>query len=193
MQLRFIVQVQLPFYWWCRMFKPTNQFLLFWPKYAGQFYWFTWHTCTHVMTLECHLYSILLDCSDLTYFDLWPCDFSRAEPYFLLSFLLLLLLILFLLLTLIYTLLCVFVRLYFFVFDEDLMLQVLQTAQIHTQNLQRSHGATVSFTCRIINPIHKEIADFSKKRIVAASADMFMGSTRCSSHTSAVVSPQNCL
>lgn len=70
------------------------------------------------------------------------------------------------------------------------MLQVLQTAQIHTQNLHRSHGAAASFTCRIINPIHKDIADFSKKRI---EADLFMGSTRCSSHTSAAASPQNCL
>lgn len=73
------------------------------------------------------------------------------------------------------------------------MLQVLQTAQIHTQNLHRSHGAAASFTCRIINPIHKESADFSEKRIVAASADTFMGSSRCSSHTTAAASPQNCL
>lgn len=41
------------------------------------------------------------------------------------------------------------------------MLQVLHAAQFHTQNSHRNHGAAASFSCCIINSVHKERCDFS--------------------------------
>lgn len=73
------------------------------------------------------------------------------------------------------------------------MLQVLHAAQFHTQNSHRNHGAAASFSCCVINSVHKESSAFSKKRIVAASTATFPGSSRRSSHASTAASPLYCL